>query len=98
MSHVLEKILRRTNVFQNFKMAAQYHMWELPGEDIWGAFNARAHVDHGPDVDAALRQYLTVDESGVPVARSAFPPQLTNDPEENWEVIDYVDIPTSRDI
>lgn len=78
---------------ENFKMTAQYHIWELPGEDISGAFNARALASN--DYSDSLRAYLTIDDKGVPIARSAFPPQLPADNARDWEVIDYVDIPKS---
>ncbi|XP_047511015.1 A disintegrin and metalloproteinase with thrombospondin motifs 14-like [Pieris napi] len=79
---------------ENFKMTAQYHIWELPSEDVGGPFNARARaVSDDEDYLAALRSYLSVDDKGTPYARAAIPPQMPEDPEDNWEVIDYVDIP-----
>ncbi|KAJ8736459.1 hypothetical protein PYW08_007115 [Mythimna loreyi] len=82
---------------ENFKMTAQYHIWELPSEDVTGPFNARALST--PDDEAAaaaIRAYLSLDNSGVPVVRSALPPQLPDEPESNWEVVDYVDIPNQN--
>ncbi|CAK1544623.1 unnamed protein product [Leptosia nina] len=82
---------------ENFKMTAQYHIWELPSEDVGGPFNARARSVEDDDYLAALRTYLTVDEKGAPYARAAFPPQVPEEPEDNWEVVDYVDISTKND-
>ncbi|XP_038208289.1 A disintegrin and metalloproteinase with thrombospondin motifs adt-2-like isoform X1 [Zerene cesonia] len=82
---------------ENFKMTAQYHIWELPSEDVGGPFNARARA--APDDDdalAALRSYLSLDETGTPYARAAIPPQMPEEPEDNWEVMDYVDIPSKN--
>ena len=78
-------------------MTAQYHIWELPSEDVSGPFNARALSS--PDDEAAaaaIRAYLSLDNSGVPIVRSALPPQMPEEPESNWEVIDYVDIPNQK--
>ncbi|KAF9816104.1 hypothetical protein SFRURICE_003655, partial [Spodoptera frugiperda] len=81
----------------NFKMNAQWHIWELPSEDVSGPFNARALST--PDDEAAaaaIRAYLSLDNAGVPLTRSALPPQIPEEPEENWEVVDYVDVPKQR--
>lgn len=75
---------------QNFKMTAQWHIWELPNEDIGGPFNARAFEDESNR--AEIQAYLSLDNLGVPLVRSAFPPQVPDEPEQNWEVKDYVDI------
>ncbi|KAH9641603.1 hypothetical protein HF086_009206, partial [Spodoptera exigua] len=82
---------------ENFKMNAQWHIWELPSEDVSGPFNARALST--PDDEAAaaaIKAYLSLDNAGVPITRSALPPQIPEEPEENWEVIDYVDVPKQR--
>ncbi|XP_063549121.1 A disintegrin and metalloproteinase with thrombospondin motifs adt-2-like [Cydia strobilella] len=79
---------------ENFKMNAQFHIWELPSEDVGGAFNARARST--PE-DPALESYLSLNGDGVPLTRSAFPPQLPDEPEYHWEVTDYVDLPTNND-
>lgn len=74
-------------------MTAQYHIWELPSEDVGGPFNARARaVPDDEDYLSALRSYLTVDDKGSPYARAAIAPQMPEEPEDNWEVVDYVDI------
>lgn len=78
-------------------MTAQYHIWELPSEDVTGPFNARALST--PDDEAAaaaIRDYLSLDKSGVPIVRSALPPQIPEEPESNWEVVDYVDITNQK--
>ncbi|KAJ0182622.1 hypothetical protein K1T71_001991 [Dendrolimus kikuchii] len=78
---------------ENFKMNAQWHIWELPSEDIGGAFNARALSTPDDEVAAAaIRAYLSVDDNGVPIMRSALPPSIPDEPEDNWEVEDYVEI------
>ncbi|XP_073958021.1 A disintegrin and metalloproteinase with thrombospondin motifs adt-2-like isoform X2 [Choristoneura fumiferana] len=79
---------------ENFKMTTQFHIWELPSEDIDGPFNARAR--ESPE-DTGLESYLSLSADGVPLTRSAFPPQLPEEPETNWEVIDYIDLPTKND-
>lgn len=74
-------------------MTAQWHIWELPNNDVRGPFNARSLTT--PDDEyaaAAIRKYLSLDDAGVPLVRSALPPQIPDEPEGNWEVIDYVDI------
>ncbi|XP_028176382.1 A disintegrin and metalloproteinase with thrombospondin motifs adt-2-like [Ostrinia furnacalis] len=78
---------------ENFKMTAQWHIWELPSEDIGGAFNARAFQTPDEETAAKIKAYLSLDDGGVPLVRSAFPPHLPEEPEDNWEVKDYVDIP-----
>lgn len=75
-------------------MTTQFHIWELQSEDIDGPFNARAR--ESPE-DTGLESYLSLSDDGVPLTRSAFPPQLPEEPESNWEVIDYVDLPTKND-
>lgn len=78
-------------------MTAQWHVWELPGEDVAGSFNARARaVTEDDEASAALRAYLSLDDKGTPLVRSALPPHIPEDREENWEVIDYVDIPNKN--
>ncbi|XP_050670666.1 A disintegrin and metalloproteinase with thrombospondin motifs adt-2-like isoform X2 [Leptidea sinapis] len=79
---------------ENFKMTAQYHIWELPSEDVGGSFNARARaVPDDDDSAAAIRAYLSLDDRGTPYARAAIPPMMPEEPEENWEVDDFVEIP-----
>ncbi|XP_072937125.1 A disintegrin and metalloproteinase with thrombospondin motifs adt-2-like [Epargyreus clarus] len=86
---------------ENFKISPQLHIWELPSQDFDGPQNARARAAPAPGA-AALRSYLSLDDAGLPLARSAFPPQIPEEPENHWEVIDYVDIPrnnyTSEDL
>ncbi|XP_059048068.1 A disintegrin and metalloproteinase with thrombospondin motifs adt-2-like [Achroia grisella] len=82
---------------ENFKMTTQWHIWELPSEDIGGPFNARARTAPEDDeVAAAIRSYLSLDAQGVPLVRSAFPPNIPEESEHNWEVIDYIDLPTTQ--
>lgn len=74
-------------------MTAQWHIWELPSEDIGGAFNARARA--APDdaaAAAAMRAYLSLDSAGAPLTRAALPPHMPDEPEHHWEVTDYIDI------
>lgn len=78
-------------------MTTQYHIWDLPSNDVSGPFNARALST--PDDEyaaAAIRNYLSLDETGVPLMRAALPPQIPDEPEDNWEVVDYVDIPRKK--
>ncbi|XP_012551184.1 A disintegrin and metalloproteinase with thrombospondin motifs adt-2 [Bombyx mori] len=78
---------------ENFKMSTQYHIWELPSQDIGGSFNARALTTPDDEAaEAAVREYLSLDSHGVPLTRGAFPPSLPDEPEDNWEVVDYVEI------
>ncbi|XP_053617820.1 A disintegrin and metalloproteinase with thrombospondin motifs adt-2-like [Plodia interpunctella] len=79
---------------ENFKMTAQWHIWELPSGDIDGSFNARAQP---AAADETVRAFLSLDEAGVPLVRSALPPYLPDEPEFNWEVVDYVDLPPTND-
>lgn len=73
-------------------MTTQFHIWELPSEDIGGPFNARARA--APDDSAAaLRAYLSLDNKGAPLARAAIPPHLPEDEETDWEVLDYIELP-----
>ncbi|KAJ2947773.1 hypothetical protein O0L34_g9553 [Tuta absoluta] len=84
---------------ENFKMTAQWHIWELPSEDIGGPFNARARSSPGDqDAAAALKAYLSLDDAGVPLTRSALVPNMPEEPEQNWEVDDYVQIPDNKDV
>lgn len=79
-------------------MTPQWHIWDLPSEDVTGAFNARALP--GPDDEsaaAAIRAYLSLDDAGAPLARSALPPMIPDEPEANWEVDDYVEVPKKND-
>ncbi|XP_013134598.1 PREDICTED: A disintegrin and metalloproteinase with thrombospondin motifs 7-like [Papilio polytes] len=76
---------------ENFKMTPQWHVWDLPSQDIGGPFNARAR-SFDDDQEAALRAYHTLDEAGTPLARAALPPQLQEEPENNWEVVDYIEL------
>ncbi|CAG9581270.1 unnamed protein product [Danaus chrysippus] len=78
---------------ENFKMSAQYHIWELPSEDVGGSFNARARAAPDDGASAALRAYMTLDDAGAPLFRAAIPPHIPEEPESDWEVIDYVEIP-----
>ncbi|KAL4716069.1 hypothetical protein ACJJTC_002834 [Scirpophaga incertulas] len=80
---------------ENFKMSAQWHVWELPSEDIGEAFNARTNSDEDNTAEQAMNEYLSLDDDGVPIIRSAFPPPLPDEAEKNWEVVDYIGI-TSR--
>ncbi|CAH2050238.1 unnamed protein product, partial [Iphiclides podalirius] len=81
---------------ENFKMTPQWHVWDLPSQDIGGPFNARARsVDDGSE--AAIRSYLSLDEAGTPLARAALPPHMPEEPEHNWEVVDYVEINNRTD-
>ncbi|XP_068626453.1 A disintegrin and metalloproteinase with thrombospondin motifs adt-2-like [Battus philenor] len=76
---------------ENFKMAPQLHIWDLPSQDIGGPFNARARsVDD--DAAADMRSFLSLDEAGSSLARAALPPQMPDEPEDDWEVIDYIEI------
>lgn len=78
---------------ESFKMTAQWHIWELPSNDVSGPFNARALST--PDDEfaaAAIRQYMSLDDTGVPLVRAALPPRIPDEPEDNWEVMDYVQI------
>ncbi|XP_013194658.2 A disintegrin and metalloproteinase with thrombospondin motifs adt-2 [Amyelois transitella] len=75
---------------ENFKMTAQWHIWELPSDDIDGSFNARSRP--ADDEAAAMRAYLSLDEDGVPIIRAALPPFFSEEPETNWEVTDYIEI------
>lgn len=78
-------------------MTTQYHIWELPTQDIGGPFNARAMSSPGDaEVAAAMRSYLSLNDAGIPLTRSAFPPNLPEEPESNWEVADYVEVPTLK--
>lgn len=78
-------------------MTTQYHIWELPTQDIGGPFNARAMSSPGDAEAAALiRSYLSLSDAGIPLMRSAFPPYLLEEPESNWEVTDYVEIPALK--
>lgn len=79
-------------------MNPQWHIWDLPSEDVGGPFNARA-LDTPDDTAsaAAIRSYLSLDDTGVPIVRAAFPPHLSDEPEYNWEVDDYVELPTKTD-
>ncbi|XP_049880503.1 A disintegrin and metalloproteinase with thrombospondin motifs adt-2-like [Pectinophora gossypiella] len=78
---------------ENFKMTAQWHIWELPSEDISGSFNARARsAPDDSDMAAAIRRYFSLDEGGTPLTRAALPPYIEDEPEQNWEVTDYVEI------
>ncbi|XP_026731681.1 A disintegrin and metalloproteinase with thrombospondin motifs adt-2-like [Trichoplusia ni] len=82
---------------ENFKMTAQWHIWELPSEDVDGPFNARALMTPDDEVaEDAIRTYLSLDPSGVPLVRSALPPHILDEPESYWEVEDYVDIHNQR--
>lgn len=72
-------------------MTPQWHVWDLPSQDIGGPFNARAR-SFDDDQEAALRAYHTLDEAGTPLARAALPPQLQEEPENNWEVVDYIEL------
>ncbi|XP_030026870.2 A disintegrin and metalloproteinase with thrombospondin motifs adt-2 [Manduca sexta] len=82
---------------ENFKMTAQWHIWELPSEDVGGSFNARAFKTPDDDAaSAAIRAYLSLNDNGVPIVRSIGPPSIPDEPENNWEVIDYVDVPRSN--
>lgn len=74
-------------------MTTQFHIWELPSEDIGGPFNARARAAP-EDAAAALRAYLSLDAAGTPLARAAIPPHMPEELEEDWEVLDYVEIPS----
>nr|XP_026494741.1 A disintegrin and metalloproteinase with thrombospondin motifs adt-2-like [Vanessa tameamea] len=78
---------------ENFKMTTQFHIWELPSEDISGAFNARARAAPEDAATAALRAYLSLDKAGTPLARAVLPPHIPEEPETDWEVLDYVEIP-----
>lgn len=74
-------------------MNAQWHIWELPSEDIGGAFNARAlSLPEDKVAEDAIRAYLSLDNSGVPIMRAALPPNMPDEPESNWEIQDYVEI------
>lgn len=78
-------------------MTAQWHIWELPSEDVDGPFNARALMTPDDEVaEDAIRTYLSLDPSGVPLVRSALPPHILDEPESYWEVEDYVDIHNQR--
>ncbi|XP_045775267.1 A disintegrin and metalloproteinase with thrombospondin motifs 14-like [Maniola jurtina] len=82
---------------ENFKMSPQFHIWDLPSEDMEGAFNARARA--APDDDdsaAALRTYLSLDNTGLPFARGVGPPHIPDEPESNWEVLDYIEITRNK--
>lgn len=75
-------------------MTAQWHIWELPSEDIGGAFNARAlSSPEDAETAAKIKAYLSLNDQGVPLVRSAFPPLLPDEPEDHWDVKDYVDVP-----
>ncbi|CAK1601860.1 unnamed protein product [Parnassius mnemosyne] len=77
---------------ENFKMTPQWHIWDLPSQDIGGAFNARARSMDDESAADAIRAYLSLDEVGSPLARAALPPQMPDEPEGNWEVVDYIEI------
>lgn len=80
-------------------MTPQFHIWDLPSEDIGGPFNARAlESPEDAAAAAAIRSYLSLDEGGAPIARSGLPPHLYEEPEYNWEVNDYVELSTKKDI
>ncbi|XP_026320254.1 A disintegrin and metalloproteinase with thrombospondin motifs adt-2-like isoform X2 [Hyposmocoma kahamanoa] len=83
---------------ENFKMTTQYHIWELPSQDIGGPFNARAMSSQGDaEAAAAMRSYLSLNDAGIPLTRAAFPPNMIKEPESNWEVTDYVEVPTLKE-
>lgn len=64
-----------------------------------GTFNARAGVAPGDaDAAAALRAFHSLDDQLVPLVRSALPPVIPDEPEANWELIDYVEIPAADDL
>lgn len=79
-------------------MSPQWHIWDLPSEDVSGPFNARA-LETPDDAAAAavIRSYLSLDGAGVPIVRAAMPPHLPEEPEYNWEVNDYVELPMKTD-
>lgn len=78
-------------------MTPQWHIWDLPSEDVGGPFNARAlNTPDDAAAAAAIRSYLSLDEAGVPIARAAIPPYLPEEPEYNWEVNDYVELSTKK--
>lgn len=96
VKHFYLSNITRYYISQNFKMTAQWHIWELPSEDIGGAFNARAlSTPEDEDMAAKMKAYLSLDDKGIPLVRSAFPPHLIEEPEDNWAVKDYVDIPAA---
>ncbi|RVE49347.1 hypothetical protein evm_005962 [Chilo suppressalis] len=79
---------------ENFKMTAEWNVWQLPSEDIDGPFNAKAQNTAEDDAaNDAIQNYHSLNNEGIPIFRSAFPPLVPEEPESNWEVMDYVDLP-----
>lgn len=79
-------------------MTTQYHIWELPSQDIGGPFNARAMSSKGDaEAAASMRSFLSLNDAGIPLTRAALPPNMIEEPESNWEVTDYVEVPTLKE-